>query len=489
LNCSQELDNLEGIDLSECKQFEELPDLSKAPRLKWVNLSCCESLRYLHPSVLSSATLVTLILDGCTKLKSVKGEKRLKSLEKISVNGCLNLEEFAVSLDLLKISNMNNREIQMSGTSVRRKRCRLEESFCLTSLKKMKLVDSGLLVKDLINYNLPSIKYLYMLNLDECSMRTLPETIKNFGYLRILSLENCNQLQHLPKLPSSINYLGAINCTSLVTVSNLVNLAEAMWGSTRFITFKNSLKLDEHSCKLLMESVQLIMVSAAFDNMVRKSHDLHGYSYNSVELCVPGSRVPHQIKYRSTECFITIDLPKLSNLRGFIYSVVLSPSGETKKHATRIICKRHLRENTRESWVSSDIEGLNTDHVYVWYDPFHCDGILKYNEPSVCFEFCVTNDKGEVDGSMCIKECGVGVIGVSELLSVLGELDWDSDKKKNLVKRVELIAGQRITLTSIERSAEEENNGMRNQIGNQQGDLSEHSSSHSIVGMQLITLI
>ncbi|XP_027906667.1 putative disease resistance protein At4g11170 isoform X2 [Vigna unguiculata] len=484
----QELDNLVGIDLSGCKQFEELPDLSKAPRLKWVNLSCCESLRYLHSSVLSSAALVTLILNGCTKLQSVKGEKRLKSLEKISVNGCSSLEEFAVSLDLFKMFNLSHKGIQMPGTPVRRKGKRkshnLEEDLRpLTSLKEIKL--SYCLQRDMdwIKYNLPSLQHMYMLKLDQCKVTTLPENIKNLGNLRVLSLENCDELLRLPKLPSSINYFSAINCTSLVSVSDLVNLANEMWGSTRFLTFKNCLKLDEHSCKLIMKSVQLVMVCAAFDNMVRKSSDLHDYSYNSVQLCLPGSKVPQEIKYRSTESFITIDLPKLSNLRGFIYSVVLSPSGETKKHGTKIICKRHLRENTRESWVSSDIEGLNTDHVYIWYDPFHCDGILKYNAPSVCFEFCVTNDKGEVDDSMCIKECGVGLISVSELPSVLEELDWDSDKKKDLVKRVELITGQRITLTSIEQSDEEENNGMKNQMGNQQGNLSEHS--HKIVGTEL----
>ena len=465
--------------------------MSKAPRLKWLNLSFCESLRYLHPSVLSSDTLVTLTLNWCTKLESLKIEKRLKSLEKINVNGCSNLEEFAVSSDLIKLSQLSNREIQTSGTSVRpkpklkRHNLKKGSSSCI-SLEEPKFSDFELLMKDIFNYSSPSLQHLYIIKIDQCNIKTLPETLVN---LRILSLENCNELLHLPKLPSSINYLAAINCTSLVSVPNLVNLANVMSGGSRFISFKNCLKLDEHSCKLIMKSVQLIMVCAAFDNMVRKSRDLHNYSYNSVELCLPGSRVPEQIKNRSTESFITIDLSKFSNLRGFIYSVVLSPSGEMKKHDTKIVCKRHLRENTRESWVASDFEGLNTDHVYIWYDPFHCDGILKYNEPSVCFQFCVTNDEGEVDGSMCIKECGVHVISVSELPSVLEQLEWDTEKKKDFVKRVELITGQRITLTSIERSDEEENNGMRNRKGNQQGDLSEHSSFHSIVGMHLISLI
>ncbi|KAK7278449.1 hypothetical protein RJT34_23478 [Clitoria ternatea] len=59
----QDVGNLVRIDLRECKQLENVPDLSKASNLKWVNLSGCEKLQDVH-SILSSDTLETLILDG-----------------------------------------------------------------------------------------------------------------------------------------------------------------------------------------------------------------------------------------------------------------------------------------------------------------------------------------------------------------------------------------------------------------------------------------
>ncbi|KAL3007977.1 hypothetical protein AAZX31_07G007000 [Glycine max] len=513
---NKELDNLEGIELRECKQFEEVPDLSKAPRLKWVNLSCCESLQYLHPSVLSSDTLVTLILDGCTNLKRVKGEKHLKSLEKISVKGCSSLEEFALSSDLIENLDLSNTGIQTLDTSIGRmhklKWLNLEglrlghllkELSCLTSLQELKLSDSGLVIdkqqlhtlfdglrslqilhmKDMSNLvelpdNISGLSQLQELRLDGSNVKRLPESIKILEELQILSVENCKELLCLPTLPSRIKYLGATNCISLVSVSNLNTLATKMLGMTKHITFKNNLNLDGPSLKLIMESLHLTMMSAAFDNvLVRIRGAVNGHNYNSVELCLPGSRVPWKIQDRTTKSSISIELPKRSNFLGFIYWVVLSPAGGMKKHGTKIKCICHLPgKGTKATWLCSDIRGLNSDHVYVWYDPFHCDSILKYYEPKVSFEFCVANenDEAEVDGSICIKECGINLIRVSDVLSVLEELDLDSNKKKDLEKGVKW---------ETERYAEEESNGIRNQIANQQWKMSEHSTSDGIVGI------
>lgn len=510
MNYLQELDYLEGINLRQCKQFEELPDLSKAPRLKWVNLSCCESLRYLHPSVLSSDSLVTLILDKCTNLKSVKSEKHLKSLEKISVNGCLNLVEFAVSSDLIENLDLSNTGIQTLGTSIgsmhKLKSLNLEglklkhilkELSWLTYLKVLKISDNGLVIdKQQILFLFNGLRYLQILYLKDCSklfelpdnislltqlkelrldrsdLKRLPENIKNLQMLEILSLEDCKELLCLPKFPSLIKYLRVINCTSLVSLSNLKTLAIEMLGMTKRITFKNSGKLDEHSLRIIMESLHLTMMSAAYHNvLVRKTFGRYNScNYTSVELCLPGGNVPEQILYRSTKSSITIVLPPRSELLGFIYSVVLSPAGGKKTYGTKIFCKCHLpEEGIKVTWLYGDIRGLKSDHVYVWYDPLHCDNILKYHKQSkVCFEFCVANDKGEVDGSICIKECGVGLVNVLEVHSVLQELDFDSDKKKELVEGVE----------------------SESKLRNQQQDWSESSSSdspRSSSGMQLIT--
>ncbi|XP_061375807.1 disease resistance protein RPV1-like [Gastrolobium bilobum] len=268
---TQELDNLEGIDLSECKKFENLPDLSKASRLKWVNLSGCESLRDLHHSLLSTDTLVTLILDRCINLKSVKGKKHLKSLQTISVNGCLSLQEFAVSWDLIENLDLRNTGtgIQRLGTSIgllhnwpNLEGLRLTH---LKSLKELKLSCSGLVIdKKQLSDLFDGLRSLQILHLKQCSylfevpdnirvlsqlqelkldgsnVISLPTSIKYLERLEILSLENCRKLKCLPELPPSIKQLNADNCESLMFVSNLKGLESESGRSVTLTSIEGS---------------------------------------------------------------------------------------------------------------------------------------------------------------------------------------------------------------------------------------------------------
>ncbi|XP_058737625.1 disease resistance protein RPV1-like isoform X2 [Vicia villosa] len=479
---TEELGMLEGIDLSECKHFERLPDLSKASSLKWVNLSGCESLVDLHPSVLCAESLVTLILDGCTKVRSVRGEKHFIFLEKISVDGCTSLEEFAVSSDLIENLDLSSTGIQTLDLSIGRlqklKRLNLQslrlkhlpkELSSVRSIKELKISGSRLMVEkqqlhELFD-GLQSIKILHMkdfrnlselpnnlsvlsklkeLNLDGSNVKRLPESINQLQELETLSLVNCRKLRCLPKLPPLIKQLYAVNCTSLVSVSNLKTLASKMMGNAKHISFKNSLSLDGHSLELITESLNLTMMSAVFQNVsVRRHENVHSYNYTSVDACLRGTSIPKQFKCRTaTDSSITIQqLPDRSILLGFIYSVILSPVGGNRmnKDGARIQCQCNLGQTgIKTTWLNTDVTDLKSDHIYVWYDPFHCDSILKFYEPKICYEFCVTNDTGEVDGSIgiIIKECGVRLVSVEELESVLPELDLDLDKKMELKRGV-----------------------------------------------------
>lgn len=482
------------IDLGECRHFVQLPDLSKASKLKWVNLSGCVSLVDLHPSVFLAETLTTLILDGCTKLRRVKGRKHLKFLEKISINGCTSLEEFAVSSDLIENLDLSSTGIQTLDLSIglphNLKRLNLEgsrlvhlpkELHSLTSIKELRISGSGLKVKKqqlhILFNGLRSLQILHLrdcnnlfelpdnisvlsqlqeLILDGSNVKRLPESIRNLQELEVLSLKDCREIQYLPELPPLIKLLDASNCTSLVSVSDLKTIATKMMGNAKYISFTNNLNLDGHSLKHLMESLNLTMMSAAFQNVsVRRLRvAVHSYNYTSVDACLPGTRVPRQFKYQTTtESSITIELPNHSNLLRFLYSVVLSPAAGMKKGGgANIKCQCELgEEGTKVTRFNTYGTELNSDHVYVWYDPFHCDSILKFYEPKLCFEFCVTNGMEEVHGSICIKECGVRPVCVDELQSVLQQLDLDSEKRNELNKTVELESGRRITLKPIEK--------------------------------------
>ncbi|KAJ1420331.1 Leucine-rich repeat domain superfamily [Sesbania bispinosa] len=181
-----ELDKLKRIDLSECKQIEELPNLSKASGLKWVNLSGCENLRDLHPSVLSADTLVTLILDRCTRLRRVKGIQTLD----LSIGNLNNLKQ--LNLEGLRLKHLPN------GLSH------------LRSLKELRIPGSGLIVGK---------QQLHVL----------------FDGLRKLQGASMSARAELPPV---IKQLYAVNYTLLVLVSNLKTLATKMMGKAKHISFK-----------------------------------------------------------------------------------------------------------------------------------------------------------------------------------------------------------------------------------------------------------
>ncbi|KAL4355862.1 hypothetical protein AHAS_Ahas09G0029100 [Arachis hypogaea] len=461
----KDLHNLEVIDLCECRKLMNLPDLSNASRLRTVNLSGCEMLHYLHPTVLSAGKLATLILDRCKNLMEVKSEKRLESLEKISVNGCLSLKEFEVWSSLIEKLDLSKTEIETLHTSIGHmenlrslnleglKLKHLPNALSgLKSLKYLNLSRSGvefdkhqlhvlfnglqslekLHVTDCSNlFELPDninvLQKLQELRLDGSSIVTLPESIKHLRVLKVLSLENCNKLVSVPELPPSITVFNASNCTSLVSVS--VSTLRMM-GKTKCILFKDSLKLDKYSLPYsITESLHLTMMSAAFHNVLVRVFDnkLHNYNYVKVRGCLPGSRVSRHFKNRTRGSTITIRLPSCTSVLGFLLSVVISPGVAN----ANIYCRCYSADGTpigeKTRWYSV-IESLNSDNVFMWYDPYFSDSILKLHETHVSFKF-YSEEGLELD---IIKECGVHVIGPSEFQSVLGEMDLEYEQKVEL---------------------------------------------------------
>ncbi|KAJ1420332.1 P-loop containing nucleoside triphosphate hydrolase [Sesbania bispinosa] len=317
----QELVNLEGIDLSECKQLMKLPDLSGASKLKWLYLSGCESLCDVQPSVFSKDTLVTLLLDRCKKLESLTSEKHLRSLEKINVYGCSSLKEFSLSSDSIENLDLSNTGIEILHSSI------------------------GHLGK------------LEWLNLEGLRLQNLPNELSQLSSLTELWISNCSIEALLFAGTSFIHQeFHADNCTTLVTVSTLKSFSKVMNGKEKCLSFKNDMELE---------------------GPLTQPH--HGrWHINNEECCISQyirSRVPkQQFRYRTTNSSITIGLPHLSYSLGFIFSVVVSPSlGMKKKEhdllGAKIQCQCYSEDGKKvghvSTWHHKTVTDLNSDHVYV----------------------------------------------------------------------------------------------------------------------------
>nr|WIL60046.1 nodulation protein [Melilotus officinalis] len=433
---AQDLVNLETIDLSECKQLINLPDLSGALKLKQLRLSGCESLCEVQASAFSKDTLDTLLLDRCTQLQSLMGEKHLTSLANFSVKGCSSLVELSLSSDSIKRLDLSNTGIKilhpsigdmneltwlnLDGLNLKNLPIELSRLRSLTELRvskcsvvtksNMEALFDGLTVlrllhlKDCCNLfelpaNISSLSSLHELRLDGSSVEELPTSIKDLLELEVQSLDNCSKLRCLPELPSSIKEFQADNCTSLITVSTLKTFSINMIGQKKYISLKNSVKLelDGPSLVRITEDAMLTMKSAAFHNvLVRKYRfQTHSFNYNRVEVCLPGRRVPREFIHRSTTySSVTINI---SNSLGFIFAVVVSRSKKTQQHGyfVGMRCQCYSEDGRREvgytsRWDHKPIASLILDHVFVWYDPYHSDSILSSIERKISFEFCIT---------------------------------------------------------------------------------------------------
>ncbi|XP_019428017.1 PREDICTED: TMV resistance protein N-like [Lupinus angustifolius] len=483
----KDVPNLVRIDLTECKQLKNLPDLCKATKLQWVNLSGCESLQDVHPSILSLDTLETLIVDNCKKLKCLKGEKHLKSLRTISVDGCTNLKEFAVSSDSMTKLDLRNTGIEKLNSSIGRltrltwlnleglrlrnlpnelsyvqhlKELRISSCRLVIDRQKLHVLFDGLRtlqklhLKDCCNLlelpdNINNLSHLYELRLDGSSVKMLPESIRHLKNLEILSLKGCMKLQSLPELPLIIKEFNAVNCGSLVTVSTLNTFGKHMIGKDKFISFQNCKKLDGSSLCRIMEGAHLTIMKAVTENIYVRTYGLkvHSYNYTSIKVCFPGSKVPEQFTLQTRDSSIPIKFPSDSKYLGIVLCAVLSPFEGMKKNGAKIYCQCYLADGRKlgyaSAWHHKAIPDLNSDHVFMWYDAFHFDSIFRSYETQVSFMFylTITNDKGEREVlNLGTKECGVCLIfdPQSQHSATITELETSDENRCNEVRNQEL---------------------------------------------------
>ena len=380
----------------------ELPNFTKASNLEHINLHSCERLCHLHPSILSIHTLVLLNLCGCKELKSLKGEIRLKSLKFVYLMGCSSLKEFSISSEELIHLDLCYSRLQ-----------RLPNELCfLTSLEYLALVGCKQLIE-------------------------LPHNIKALSRLKSLLLRKCQSLRSLPELPPSIRNVSATNCTSLGTI---LSLKAALNLDLMKISFKNCMRLGEHSLNDIMEDGHRPMVRAIIRNALNYPHPRH---FVFCEVCYPGSKVPEWFRYQTRQASITVELDQpYHHLLGFLVCCVVSRAPSSSEWCHPVIkCQFRIGEGERDiytsAWLCHQEGGWNSDHVFISYKTNACDRILggikmcgaygtTYNL-RISFEFFVSYSFHGSEPKFLVKGCGILPVYVSDILNFIQKVETESE--------------------------------------------------------------
>ena len=235
LPSSFRLKSLEYIDLDDCVSLETLPNLG-APNLRKLNIGDCENLIEIHEAFGSLDKLDNFDVHNCKKLQILPNTLRLKSLEGLSLNGCVSLEKFpnihpeniCYAVDFsdcnvkewplsvgylfsgLNYLNLDNCQ-SLGDFHVSISKCKFTNLKWLSLVKGCdgNIIESHILMKP---DSFPLLKDLY---LDDTNIVTIPRSIIRFTTLQTLSMRSCKKLREIPWLPQSIERVDALGCTSL----------------------------------------------------------------------------------------------------------------------------------------------------------------------------------------------------------------------------------------------------------------------------------
>lgn len=220
---SQHLRNLKHIDLSLSVYLTQIPDLSRAPKLKTVNLACCTSLVQIPP-------LNFQIFDELTKADEPWSVDRNKRRKPGTLTFCR-----CISLRCLPKLSGNIKYLDLSGTAI-------EE----------------------LPTSIPSLNNLILLDLSDCKfIKSLPSSIRQMESLKCLKLSNSVVFDKFPaelprnivelnmgntmieQVPASIKNASSLEVFCLGKCQRLVNLP------TSICELKSLKHLDLHECSKL----------------------------------------------------------------------------------------------------------------------------------------------------------------------------------------------------------------------------------------------
>jgi Leucine-rich repeat (LRR) protein len=185
------------MDLSECENLIEIPDLSKATHLVNLNLSNCKSLVTLPSTIGNHQKLYTLEMKECTGLKVLPMDVNLSSLHTVNLKGCSSLRFFPQISKSIAVLNLDDTAI--------------EEVPCFENFSRL-IVLSMRGCKSLRRF--PQISTsIQELNLADTAIEQVPCFIENFSKLKILNMSGCKKLKNISPNIFRLTWLKKVDFT------------------------------------------------------------------------------------------------------------------------------------------------------------------------------------------------------------------------------------------------------------------------------------
>ncbi|KAK8627333.1 hypothetical protein V6N13_134946 [Hibiscus sabdariffa] len=307
---------LEKIEIRKCISLESLPESTGSLfALTYMNINN-SGITELPESFGMLENLITLRLNQCRKLHKLPSSMgNLKSLHHLYMKetAVKELPEsfgMLTSLQVLHIGEKRSTQVQPNSPLVV-----LPESFTnLTSLKELEAWAWRICGE--IPDDFKKLSDLEVLVLGSNEFHKLPSSLRGLSLLRDLQLPNCEKLESLPPLPSSLEILNLANCISLERLSDLSNVE-----GLRDLNLTNCVKLmDIPGLESLKFLRRLYMSNCSRCASAAKKRLSKVYLRNLRNLSMPGSRIPDWLSQDT----VTFSSHESLDLTGVIIVVVVS---------------------------------------------------------------------------------------------------------------------------------------------------------------------
>jgi len=380
---SQYLPNLRRLDLSHSRNLEKIIDFREFLNLERLNLEGCINLVELDPSIGLLRKLVYLNLDCCYNLVSIPNSIfGLTSLEGLNMRGCVKAFNNSRHSTKLGISKSAPR-VRTTSSVFRHFMLPHHLSFLaptihtymfpsLRSLCCLRKVDISFCHLSQVPDTIECLHWLERLNLGGNDFVTLP-SLGKLCKLEYLNLEHCKLLESLPQLPFS----------TAIGRDHHKNKKDWRVGLVIF----NCLKLGERErcCSMTFSwMMQYIQANPPSD-------------FAGIQIVTPGSEIPTWINNQSMGDSIQIDeSPIMHDSIGFVFCSVFSVAPRYRllgwQRAWVKVIGRRIPVIIRGSLITT-----KSSHVWIMYLPR--ESYCEFGK--VHFKVC-----GDEHFGIEVKSCG-----------------------------------------------------------------------------------